>query len=102
MSQQVFDIDTVGFGAELGNYFDFHINNTFYLLAPDYYFSFYSIYLKRCLACYDGWVNGFHNRKSGLVPQRMLPSIATGLNNMLFAYGIDFMGRKKKKKIEVD
>ena len=46
MSQQVFDIDTVGFGAELGNYFDFHINNTFYLLAPDYYFSFYSIYLK--------------------------------------------------------
>ena len=93
MSQQVFDIDTVGFGAELGNYFDFHINNTFYLLAPDYYFSFYSIYLKRCLACYDGWVNGFHNRKSGLVPQRMLPSIATGVNHMVFAYGIDFMGR---------
>lgn len=93
MSQQVFDIDTVGFGDNvLGNYFDFYVNNTFYLLAPEYYYSFYSIYLNRCLACYDGWVNGFHNKKSGLVPQRMLQSIATGLNNMLFAHGIDFSG----------
>lgn len=93
MSQQVFDIDTVGFGDNvLGNYFDFYVNNTFYLLAPEYYQAFYSIYLNRCLACYDGWVNGFHNKKSGLVPQRMLQSIATGLNNMLFAHGIDFSG----------
>lgn len=93
MSQQVFDIDTVGFGDNvLGNYFDFYVNNTFYLLAPEYYYSFYSIYLNRCLACYDGWVNGFHNKASGLVPQRMLQSIATGLNNMLFAHGIDFSG----------
>ena len=44
MSQQVFDIDTVGFGADtLGNYFDFYVNNTFYLLAPEYYYSFYAI-----------------------------------------------------------
>lgn len=93
MSQQIFDIDTVGFNDNtLGNYFDFYVNNTFYLLAPEYYYSFYSIYLNRCLACYDGWVNGFHNKKSGLVPQRMLQSIATGLNNMLFAHGIDFSG----------
>lgn len=93
MSQQVYDIDTVGFNdSTLGNYFDFYVNNTFYLLAPEYYYSFYSIYLNRCLACYDGWVNGFHNKKSGLVPQRMLQSIATGLNNMLFAHGIDFSG----------
>jgi hypothetical protein len=95
MSQQVFDIDTVGFNdGTLGNYFDFYVNNTFYLLAPEYYYSFYSIYLNRCLACYDGWVNGFHNKQSGLVPQRMLQSIATGLNNMLFAHGIDFTGDK--------
>lgn len=95
MSQQVFDIDTVGFSDNtLGNYFDFYVNNTFYLLAPDYYYSFYSIYLNRCLSCYDGWVNGFHNKQSGLVPQRMLQSIATGLNNMLFAHGIDFTGNK--------
>ena len=48
MSQQVFDIDTVGFGADtLGNYFDFYVNNTFYLLAPEYYYPFYSIYLNR-------------------------------------------------------
>ena len=88
MSQQVFDIDTVGYG-QLGEFFDFYVNNTFYLLAPDYYYSFYAIYLNRCLACYDGWVNGWHNRQSGLVPQRMLQSIARGLNNMLFAHGID-------------
>src|SRR5574344_1212175 len=92
MSQQVFDIDTVGFTDQLGNFFDFYVNNTFYLLAPQYYYSFYSIYLNRCLACYDGWVNGWHNKKSGLVPQRMLQSIANGLNNMLFAHGIDFSG----------
>ena len=95
MSQQIFDIDTVGYDAsELGNYFDFYVNNTFYLLAPEYYYSFYAIYLNRCLACYDGWVNGFHNVKSGLVPQRMLQSITTGLNNMLFAHGIDFTGAR--------
>lgn len=95
MSQQVFDINTVGFeDNSLGNYFDFYVNNTFYLLAPEYYQSFYSIYLNRCLACYDGWVNGFHNTKSGLVPQRALQSVATGLNNMLFAHGIDFTGEK--------
>lgn len=95
MSQQVYDIDTVGYKDEtLGNYFDFYVNNTFYLLAPEYYYSFYSVYLNRCLSCFDGWVNGFHNKQSGLVPQRMLQSIASGLNNMLFAHGIDFSGEK--------
>lgn len=103
MSQQVFDIDTVGFDANtLGNYFDFYVNNTFYLLAPEYYYSFYSIYLNRCLSCYDGWVNGFHNKKSGLVPQRMLQSIATGLNNMLFAHGIDFSGSSGSYNFAID
>ena len=103
MSQQVFDIDTVGFGADtLGTYFDFYVNNTFYLLAPEYYYSFYSIYINRCLSCYDGWVNGFHNRESGLVPQRMLQSIATGLNNMLFAHGIDFSGENKAYNFATD
>ena len=93
MSQQVYDIDTTGYNADtLGNYFDFYVNNTFYLLAPEYYSSFYSIYLNRCLSVYDGWVNGWHNKASGLVPQRMLQSIANGLNNMLFAHGIDFSG----------
>lgn len=93
MSQQVYDIDTIGYNADtLGNYFDFYVNNTFYLLAPEYYRSFYSIYLNRCLSVYDGWVNGWHNKASGLVPQRMLQSITNGLNNMLFAHGIDFSG----------
>lgn len=103
MSQQIFDIDTVGFGDNtLGNYFDFYVNNTFYLLAPDYYYSFYSIYLNRCLACYDGWVNGFHNKASGLVPQRLLQSVTTGLTNMMFAHGIDFNGNKNARSFAVD
>ena len=91
---QVYEIDTVGYGGEsnLGGFFEFYINNTFYLLAPDYYKSFYSVYLKRCLAVYDGWFAGFHNVSSGLVPQKALQSVATGLNNMLFANGIDFSG----------
>lgn len=91
MSQQVFDIDTVGYKSNaLGGYFDFYVNNVFYLLAPEYYYSFYAIYLNRCISCYDGWIQGVHNLASGYVPQRMLQSIATGLNNMLFAHGIDF------------
>lgn len=95
MSEQIFDINTVGYGdGVLGEYFDFYVNNTFYLLAPEYYKSFYSIYLNRCLSVYDGWVGGFHNKKAGLVPQRMLQSVADGLNNMLFAHGIDFVGDK--------
>lgn len=95
MSSQVFDIDTVGYKENtLGDFFDFYVNNTFYLLAPDYYKSFYAIYLNRCLACYDGWVRGFHSKQAGLTPQRMLQSIANGLNNMLFAHGIDFEGNE--------
>lgn len=93
MGQQVYDIDTVGYNENsLGSFFDFHVNNTFYLLAPEYYFQFYATYLNRCFSVYDGWVGGFHNKKSGLVPQRMLQSIANGLSNMLFAHGIDFNG----------
>ena len=90
MSQQVYDIDTVGYGYDLGEYFDFHINNTFYMLAPTYYKTFYSIYLRRCLSVYDGWVGGWHNAQSGLVPQKLLPSITNGLANMIFSNGIDF------------
>lgn len=106
MSQQVFDIDTVGFSMNgingLGSYFDFYVNNVFYLLAPEYYFSFYSIYLNRCLSVYDGWVNGWHNVRSGLVPQRMLQSLANGLNNMLFAHGVDFAGRTPDYNFAID
>lgn len=90
MSQQVFDIDTVGYGYDLGEFLDFHINNTFYMLAPTYYKTFYSVYLTRCLAVYDGWIGNWHNAKSGLVPQKLLPSITNGLANMIFSNGIDF------------
>lgn len=90
MSQQVFDIDTVGYGYELGESLSFHINNTFYMLAPTYYKSFYSIYLTKSLAVYDGWIGSWHNAQSGLVPQKLLPSLANGFANMVFSNGIDF------------
>lgn len=93
MSSQIYDIDTIGYNeGVLGDFYDFYVNNTFYLLAPDYYKVFYTQYLNRCLANYDGWIKGYHNKKAGLVPQRMLQSVANGLNNMLFAHGIDFIG----------
>lgn len=91
--KQIYDIETVGYNyGALGSFFDFYVNNTFYLLAPEYYQTFYSVYLNRCLSVYDGWVDSFHNVRSGLIPQRALQSISTGLNNMLFANGIDFAG----------
>ena len=93
MGKQIYDIDTVGYNyGTLGHFFDFYINNTFYLLAPEYYRAFYTIYLNRCLSAYDGWVTNTHDVTSGFVPQRMLQSVATGLNNMLFSNGIDFSG----------
>ncbi len=89
---QVF-AETVGYNSDvLGHYYDFQVNNTFYLLAPEYYYALYANYFNRCLSCYDGWVSGWHNKELGLVPQRMLQSVARGLNNMLFAHGIDFTG----------
>lgn len=103
MSENNTDVNTIGFNdAVLGNFYDFYVNNTFYLLAPSYYFPFYSIYLNRCLSFYDGWIAGFHNKKAGIIPQRMLQSVARGLNNMLFAHGIDFGGDGSDYKFAVD
>jgi len=101
MSKQVWDIDTVGYG-DLSSFFDFQVNNVFYLLAPSYYQAFYSVYLNRCLSVYDGYIRGYHNSQSGLVPQRMLQSIANGLNNMLFAHGIDFTGTGEEYRFATD
>lgn len=87
----IIDVDTVG-GLSVDDTSNFYVNNTFYLLAPEYYYSFYSLYLNKYLSIYDGWINSYYNKKVGLIPQRMLQSIASGLNNMLFAKGIDFSG----------
>lgn len=89
--QNVIDLDTVGYADGLGNFYDFHINNTFYLLAPSYYNTFYTIYLRKCLQVFDGWDARWHDINSGLVPERLVQCIARGLNNMLFAHGIDFV-----------
>lgn len=93
MQQNIFDIETVGYDG-LGSYYDFHINNTFYLLAPPYYNTFYTIYLRQSLQVFDGWDAKWHSARAGLVPERMAQSIARGLNNTLFAHGIDFIAKE--------
>ena len=92
--QNVIDVDTVGYADGLGNFYDFHINNTFYLLAPSYYNTFYTIYLRKCLQIFDGWDARWHDSRSGLVPERLVQCIARGLNNILFAHGIDFVANE--------
>ena len=55
MEKSIYDIDTVGFtGESLGNFFDYYVNNTFYLLAPEYYYQFYAIYLNHLFSL---WYN---------------------------------------------
>lgn len=90
--QNVMDYDTVGVNDGLGNYINFRVNNAFYLLAPEYYYTFYSVYLRKCLQVYDGWDSTWHDLKSGLCPEGLASVVARGLNNMLFAHGIDFTG----------
>ncbi len=86
-------VDTVGYaGNTLGDFYGFSTSNIFYTYAPAYYLQFYTGYLQECLAIYDGWMARWHNRRYGLTPQKLLQSVATGLNNMLFAKGIDFNG----------
>ena len=91
--QNIIDVDTVGCDG-LGSFYDFHINNTFYLLAPPYYNTFYTMYLRRCLQVFDGWDARWHSAQAGLVPERLVQCIARGLNNMLFAHGIDFVTKE--------
>lgn len=89
--QNIFDVDTVGYNG-LGGYYDIHQNNAFYLLAPEYYRNFYTVYLKKALQTFDGYDPNWHRPNIGLVPERIVMSVARGLNNMLFAHGIDFVG----------
>ena len=91
MSQVVIDYDTVGIkGSALGNIFDYHVSNPFYLFAPSYYQHFYASYLMPCLALYNGSISGIYDKSVGFTSQKLLPSIMRGLANTLFANGIDF------------
>ena len=93
MSQLFIDYDTIGANnSELNNLFDFRVSNTFYLLAPVYYFTFYASYVMPALNLYNGTIRGTYNQKVGFNPQRLLPSINRGLGNLLFANGVDFAG----------
>lgn len=89
---QALDYDTVGISnaSELSNLFNFRTANNFYLLAPNYYFTFYSTYLVPALKLYDGTIGGVYDKSIGFTQQRLLPSIMRGLANLLFANGIDF------------
>ena len=56
MSKQVWDIDTVGYTNDnLGGYFDFQVNNVFYLLAPSYYQAFYRVATFQKFFCYSDY-----------------------------------------------
>ena len=91
MSQITIDYDTVGVkGSALGNIFDYHVANPFYLFAPSYYQHFYASYLMPCLALYNGSISGIWDKTIGFTSQKLLPSIMRGLANTLFANGVDF------------
>ena len=91
MSQITIDYDTVGVkGSALGNIFDYHVSNPFYLFAPSYYQHFYASYLMPCLALYNGSISGIWDKSIGFTSQKLLPSIMRGLANTLFANGVDF------------
>jgi hypothetical protein len=91
MSQITIDYDTVGLkNSVLGNVFDYHVANPFYLFAPSYYQHFYASYLMPCIALYNGSISGIYDKSVGFTSQKLLPSIMRGLSNVLFANGIDF------------
>ena len=91
MSQITIDYDTVGLkNSTLGNIFDYHVANPFYLFAPSYYQHFYASYLMPSLALYNGSISGIYDKSVGFTSQKLLPSIMRGLSNVLFANGIDF------------
>ena len=91
MSQITIDYDTVGLkNSVLGNIFDYHVANPFYLFAPSYYQHFYASYLMPSIALYNGSISGIYDKSIGFTSQKLLPSIMRGLSNTLFANGIDF------------
>lgn len=95
-SQLMIDYDTIGdVKSPITDLFKFNVSNTFYLLAPVYYYSFYANYLMPSLALYNGTIGGVHNSAVGFNAQRLLPSINRGLVNLLFANGIDFSGTRE-------
>jgi hypothetical protein len=97
MSQITIDYDTVGLkSGMLGNIFDYHVANPFYLFAPSYYQHFYASYLMPSLALYNGSITGVWDKTIGFTSQKLLPSIMRGLSNVLFANGIDFSSGNEK------
>ena len=91
MSQITIDYDTVGLkNSVLGNIFDYHVANPFYLFAPSYYQHFYASNLLPTIALYNGSISGIYDKSIGFTSQKLLPSIMRGLSNTLFANGIDF------------
>lgn len=78
------------------NAISYVISNPFYLYAPAYWQTYYSQYLAPSLYIYDGSLN----TKIGTAyytNQMLLPCIATGISNRLFANGIDFTGGEKER-----
>lgn len=77
--------------ADQNNLITFALNNPFYLFAPSYYKSYYSMYLRPCIAYYEGSMNvqvGTNVVTNALSVQ----SITRNMKRKLFANGIDFVG----------
>jgi hypothetical protein len=78
------------------NAISYVISNPFYLYAPTYWQTYYSQYLAPALAIYDGSLN----TKIGTATytnQMLLPALATGISNRMFANGIDFVGDERTR-----
>ena len=85
---QIFDM--VDYPKDWDNFIQFNMNNNFYTLAPEYYYTFYATYLAKSLSLYDGYVEYIHSASRGVIPQKMLQSVSKGLNQVLFSNGMDF------------
>lgn len=98
----IIEVGQSGQSNQLGAFYGFLKNNPFYLLAPPYYMPFYSQYLRFMLRIYDGYDPTYHNFGKGLVPEKLAQSVAKGLCNVLFAHGIDFVGKEYDTKFARD
>lgn len=80
------------------NAISYVISNPFYLYAPTYWQTYYSQYLAPALQIYDGSLN----TKIGTAyytNQMLLPALATGISNRMFANGIDFVGDDRTRYV---
>lgn len=65
-------------------------NTAFYVLYPNYYFSFANRWLRRWLGWYDGYVWGVHDGSGGLLSTRIGTTLVKRLTQQIYGGGIMF------------